>query len=146
MANYPGLHEHVGLNGYYKVNRAGENLTIDIYLRSVPAFEEKYGKLILPDPVHRVYPDISFLVEDYDGYWSIVSMKVPSFSMDGVNEFLSVLLQYQEDLKQPDDLLPLLQMLLNEEGARWGQLPVDLEAELGTRKLSDTSFSYHPGI
>lgn len=146
---YPGFREYVGLNGCYRVHPDDVEPTIDVYLRSVPVFEQDgEGELVLPDPVNRSVPDVSFILDNDDGYWSIVSMEVPSFGMDGVNDFLQALMVNQEELGQPDDLLPLIQTLLDERGARWGELPIDLETEFDTHKLTDREdyFYIHPGI
>lgn len=147
MAKYPGLQEYVGTSGCYRLTYIDEEPTIDVYLRSVAAFEQSQtGQLILPDPTERSYPDISFIIDEQVDYWSVISLQVDSFGLAGVNEFLSELLRQPGDLTQVDELLPKLQGLLNQSHALWGQLSQDLEGEHDTRQLSNVWMEYHPGI
>lgn len=147
MTKYPGLQEHVGVNGYYRVNRNGDNLTLDVYLVSVPSFEEENDKWVMLNPTNRDYPDISFVIDNFEDYWTVVSMEVPSCCMDGVNEFIVALMQHQErSLNQVDELLSVLIELLDQKGAIWGRPPVDLEAARDVHKHNVATTMSHPGI
>ncbi|EAX48378.1 hypothetical protein TcarDRAFT_2328 [Thermosinus carboxydivorans Nor1] len=145
---YPGFHKYVGLNGCYRVEYDGDVPVVEVYLRSVPSFEADSGdgELILPDPTNRRYPDIVFVLDEDEDYWTVVSMEVPSFGMDGVSEFLTALLAQDADLTQPDELLTTLQQLLEERDAVWGELPVDIETRYDAAKLTGRWLHYHPGI
>lgn len=147
MAKYPGLQDYVGVSGCYRLTYIDEEPMLDVYLRSVAAFEQSQsGQLILPDPTERSYPDIRFIIDEQVDYWSVISLQADSFGMTGVNEFLSELLREPGDLSQVDELLPKLQGLLNQPQALWGQLPQDTESEYNTRRLSNVWMEYHPGI
>lgn len=147
MAKYPGLQEYFGENGCYRLTYQDEEPTVDVYLRSVPSFEQSStGQLILPDPAKRSYPDIRFGI-DYDtDNWTIVSFTAQSFGLAGVSEFLVELLQQDKDLTQLDELLPELQNLLRQPNAVWGQLSSDLDSEYNMGQLHNVWLEYHPGI
>ena len=75
MATYPGLQEYFGEGGCYRIGYTGDQPTIDVYLRSVPAFElSGSGQLILPEPSKRSYPDIQFMIDEDTSNWLIVSL------------------------------------------------------------------------
>lgn len=147
MATYPGLQEYFGENGCYRLGYMGEQPTIDVYLRSVPAFElSNSGQLILPEPSKRSYPDIRFVIDDDTSNWAIVSFNAQSFGLTGVNEFLAELLQQDRDLTQLDELLPELQNLLRQPNSVWGHFSSDLDSKYTQGQLHNVWLEYHPGI
>lgn len=147
MAKYPGLQEYTGLNGQYRIVYVDEEPVIEVYLRSVPALEQNSsGQLYLPDPTERSYPDVVFVIDNNEDYWSIIGLEVQSFGLTGVTDFLASLLQEEGDLTQVDVLLPILQRLLSQRDAYWGDLPTDLERGYDTRRLHNVWMEHHPGI
>lgn len=147
MATYPGLQEYFGESGCYRIGYAGEQPTIDVYLRSVPAFElSGSGQLILPEPSKRSYPDIQFIIDEDTSNWSIVSFTAQSFGLTGVNEFLAELLQRDRDLTQVDELLLELQSLLRQSNSVWGQYSAELDSKYTQSRLHNVWLEYHPGI
>jgi hypothetical protein len=146
MTKYPGFEEYNGKNGRYKVNREQGESTIEVFLRSVSSFVRERNEWKLSNIAERSDPDVLFRVEINDGYWNVVSMEVTSFCMGGVNEFVSELTSTQRDLSQPDELLVVMQELLDQPDAAWGELPIDLEVEMSVLKIGDKETQHIPGI
>ena len=117
-------------NGAYSIEQDADNKYIGVYLKSPVVYEEQRGKPVRSTMETRAFADVEFvLVETEDAGWEVAEMNVAAINQHGVNEFVVAMLSGGILPRSEEKVVALLDKLLEQAGAPWGQFHQDVKAK-----------------